>query len=121
MKLQIRVESFEETHARVMERARRMDRGERLQPERSLTFETVGDMLECLTKERVRLCETAREPRTITALAAALGRNKRAVVRDVKRLAELGLLKVHKEKNPGHGQVTVVETAAEKFELRAEF
>ena len=121
MKLRIRVETFEQTHERVVARAQKLTRGERIVPERNLTFETVGDMLECLTKERVRLCETAREPRTITALAAALGRNKRAVVRDVKRLAELGLLKVHKEKNPGHGQVTVVETAAEKFELRAEF
>ncbi len=96
--------------------------GERLSPERSLTFETVEDMMEILSRERIRVCVTAREkPRSVTALAEALGRNRRAVTRDVKRLTELGLLRLRKEVNPGHGQLTVVETVAERFDVRLEF
>ena len=122
MKFTIRVESFEEMCARKLERAGKLDRGERIEPEFGLGFETVSDMLECLTRERVRLCEVAREePRSVSALAEALGRDRRAVTRDVKRLAELGLLKLTRRSNPGHGRMTVVEAAAERFELRAEF
>ena len=122
MKLEIRVESFEETAARSLARARKLDKREHVEPEMSLTFETIDDLLECFTRERVRLCEVARqEPRSVTALADALGRNRRAVTRDVKRLAELGLLRLRKEVNPGHGQVTMVESAADRFDLRLEF
>ena len=59
--LQIRVETFEQTGARARERARKMNRGERLIPERSLVFETIEDMMEVLSRERIRLCVTARE------------------------------------------------------------
>lgn len=122
MKLTIRVESFEETTARVRTRAKRRDRGEPAKAERCLTFENTSDMLECLTKEGTRLCEAARGgARTVASLAQLLGPNKRAVVRDVKRLAELRFLKVSKVTNPGHGQVVMVQSATSKFELRAKF
>ncbi len=122
MKLQIKVETFEETQARALERARKLSRREPVEPERSLIFETVDDLLECLTRERVRLCEAAREgPRSVSALALALGRDRRAVTRDVKRLAEFGLLRLRKQNNPGHGQMTMVEAAADRFDLRLEF
>ena len=122
MNLHIRVESLEQTAQRARERAKKMDRGEHLTPERSLTFETIEDMMEILSRERIRLCVTAREePRSVTALAEALGRNRRAVSRDVQRLAELGLLRLKKEMNPGHGQVTIVETTADRFDVRLKF
>ncbi len=122
MKLVIRVENFEQMAARKKARAARISAREPVEPEMSIGFATVSDLLECLSRERVRLCEVARqEPRSVTALAEALGRNRRAVTRDVQRLAELGLLRLRKQSNPGHGQVTMVESVADRFELRAEF
>ena len=118
----IRVESFEKMIARKLARAEKMDRGEKIEPSFSLGFETIEDLFECLTRERVRLCSVARQqPRSVTALAEALGRSRQAVTRDVKGLAELGLLRLRKQTNPGHGQVTVVEPVAERFELRVDF
>ncbi len=122
MKLVIRVEDFEQMAARKKVRAARISAREAIEPEMNIGFATVNDLLECLSRERVRLCEVARqEPRSVTALAEALGRNRRAVTRDVQRLAELGLLRLRKQSNPGHGQVTMVEPVADRFELRAEF
>ncbi len=122
MKSVIRVEPFEQLSARKLARAARLDRHEPMAPERSIGFATVGDLLECLTRERIRLCQAARQqPGSVTALAQTLGRDRRAVTRDVHRLAELGLLRLRKAVNPGHGQITVVEASARRFELRAEF
>ncbi len=122
MKTTIRVESFEQTSARGLERARKLTRGEVIEPEKSISFETVEDMLTFITAERVRLCQMARrQAHSITELAAALERPRSAVARDVKALAEIGLLHVSRRTNPGHGQVSVVEPVAERFTLSAEF
>ena len=78
------------------------------------------DMMACLTTERVRLVQTVRgKPLSITSLAEELGRNRGAVTRDVKMLAELGLVRLRRETNPGHGIVTIVEPVAHRLALRA--
>jgi len=53
--------------------------------------------------ERLRVLRTIREQRTsVSGLAAILGRDRKAVSRGVKLLESLGLLKTHRESNPGH-------------------
>lgn len=122
MKTTVRVESFEQTRERVSERARKLDRAERVETEKTITFESPLDFLEVVTEERVRLCKTARgQNLSITALANALGRNPRAVRLDIKKLEKFGLLRLKKEANPGHGIRQVVEPVAKKFNLRAQF
>lgn len=122
MKSIIRVESFEQLSASKLDRASRLMRREPIDREKNIGFATVGDLLDCLSRERIRLCEAARrQPGSVTALAQTLGRDRRAVTRDVHRLAELGLLRLRKAPNPGHGQITVVEASADRFELRAGF
>ncbi len=122
MKLTIRTDGFEGHKRRSLARARKLDRGERIEPERTITFESPLDMLEVLTVERVRLCEVARtQPFSISGLATALKRDPKSVRRDVLKLERVGVLRTREEINPGHGRVRIVEPVAKSFELRARF
>ena len=121
MKTIIEVESFDEMRRRKLARARKLDRREPLVLVKRISFDTPGDMLACITPQRLRLCEVAREkPRSVTDLALALQRDRKAVHRDVKLLHTFGILSVRREVNPGHGQVTLVQATASRFRLTAE-
>jgi predicted transcriptional regulator len=91
-----------------------------LEPERIITFADPLDMLECLTAQRIRLCQVARKKRlSISALAQELGRNRGSVTRDVNKLKTHGLIRLREQINPGHGVVQIVEPVAQKFDVRA--
>lgn len=122
MKTTIRVETFEQYKSRVLERARKLDRGEPFKAEKVISFESPFDLLEVLTQERVRLCEVARgKELSITALAHELNRDPRAVRTDIKKLQQHGMIRLREKVNPGHGRVRIVEPVAKKFYLQAEF
>ncbi len=120
MKNKIFCDGLEGHMRRSLERAEKMSRGERVEAERIFTFADPLDMLECLTAQRIRLCQVVRKKRmSISALAEELGRNRGSVTRDVNKLKKYGLLRLREEVNPGHGVVQIVEPAARKFDLRA--
>ena len=76
-------------------------------------------MMQCLTAERVRLCQVIRKKRlSISALAEELGRNRGSVTRDVNKLKQFGLVRLREQVNPGHGVVQIVEPVAAKFDMR---
>jgi predicted transcriptional regulator len=119
MKTKVFFDGFDGHVRRSLERARRREKGERLEAERIITFEDPLQMIECLTAQRIRLCQVVRKKRlSISALAEELGRNRGSVTRDVNKLRKLGLLRLREEVNPGHGVVQIVEPAAQKFEMR---
>jgi predicted transcriptional regulator len=120
MKTKIFADGFEGHVKRSLDRAARRERGERLESERIITFADPLHMMQCLTAERIRLCQVARKKRlSISALAEELGRNRGSVTRDVNKLKQFGLLRLREEINPGHGVVQIVEPVAEKFDMRA--
>jgi len=120
MKTKVFADGFEGHVRRSLERARRRENGERLEPERIITFADPLDMLECLTAQRIRLCQVARKKQlSISALAEELGRNRSAVTRDVNKLKGFGLIRLREQVNPGHGVVQIVEPVAQKFDMRA--
>ncbi|MGD0520448.1 MAG: HTH domain-containing protein [Terracidiphilus sp.] len=120
MKTKVFTDGFEGHVRRSLERVRKMERGERLEPERIITFADPLDMLECLTAQRIRLCQVARKKRlSISALAEELGRNRGSVTRDVNKLKRFGLIRLREQVNPGHGVVQIVEPVAQKFDMRA--
>jgi predicted transcriptional regulator len=120
MKVRVFTDGFEGHVRRSLDRARRRELGERLEPEKIITFADPVMMVECLTAQRMRLVETARKKRlSISALAEELGRNRGAVTRDVNKLTKLGLVRLREQVNPGHGIVQIVEPVAEKIEMRA--
>jgi predicted transcriptional regulator len=122
MKTTFRIETFEQARERGLERARKLDRRERIEPERTFSFESPHDMLEVLTRERMRLCEVARGKHlSISALAAELQRDVSSVRSDIRKLQHYGLVRVREQVNNGHGRVRIVEPVAKRFVLLAEF
>ena len=120
MKTKVFTDGFEGFVHRSLERAEKMGRGERLEAQKTITFENPFHMLECLTAQRMLLCQVARKKRlSISALAEELGRNRGSVTRDVNKLKKYGLIRLREEVNPGHGVVQIVETVAQKIELRS--
>jgi len=107
---------FDRAHAH----ARKLDRGEELAPEITVSFESVSDMLRVLSAERVRLLRVAREkPVSMSDLAADLDRDTRAIARDVDLLERFGLLRSRYERNPEHGRRRVIESRANTYHLVA--
>jgi predicted transcriptional regulator len=113
--------TLDEYVKRSKDRAKKLDRGEKLPAEFRITFEDPADLLRVISAERLRVLRTVRtrtKP-TVSGLAIILKRDRRAVSRDVKLLEGLGLLRTRDEANPGHGVRTIVEPLAEKYHLEA--
>ena len=83
--------SFE---ARALDIARALDRGEAVSPQAHLSFPDMETLLSVLTPKRFALLRTLRQtgPSSIRALAAAAGRDYKAVHNDVSALIENGLI-----------------------------
>lgn len=122
MNFTIHTDGFEGFSERSLERAKKMDRGERIEPSFGITFESPMQMFEVLTAARVRMVEVARtKPYSVTGLAKKLKRDPKSVRRDVQKLVQAGVLRTRQAINPGHGRVKIVEPVAQSFELRARF
>jgi predicted transcriptional regulator len=105
---------------RSLERARKLDRGERLPPEITMTFEDPSDLVRVLSAERVRVIRALREkPAAVSELSATLRRDRKAVKRDVTVLESFGLVNARDEINPGHGRRRIIEPLAAKYQLIA--
>ncbi len=112
--LTIHTDGFEGFRKRSLERARKLDQNEPIEPEVSITVDETT--IKALTGARMELFKTVRKKgSSITALAEVLNRSREAVSRDVKALAAVGLLKLTEVPNPGHGVVTMVEPAADRI------
>ena len=107
---------------RAREHARKLDRGEKLAAEMTISFENPSDIMLILSPQRIRVLEFAKKKRGATAvstLASGLKRDTRAVSRDVELLEQFGLLRTRYEANPGHGRRRIVEACAERYQLIA--
>jgi predicted transcriptional regulator len=119
-RVKLMVSSTEEYFDRARKRAQAMDRGEMPAPGITISFEDPADLLEILTSERVRLLRRVKEEsQQISALAAGLKRDVRAVSRDVSLLERAGLLRTSYQTNPGHGRRKMVESVAQEYKLVA--
>ncbi|HUX27911.1 MAG TPA: HTH domain-containing protein [Terracidiphilus sp.] len=119
-KVTITTGTVDEFFGHVRSRATKLDRGESIAPEVTITFEDPLEMLNVLTSERVRLLRRAKAGAVpISDLASSLKRDVRAVSRDVSRLEKAGLLRTTYRINPGHGRHKVVEPVAREYNLTA--
>jgi len=119
-KVRIGVDSVDGFLARARERARKLDRGEKITPEIVISFEDPADMLRVLSAQRIRLLRLAKKkPMPVADLAGQLKRDTRAVSRDVDLLEEFGLLRSRYETNPGHGRRRIVDARASTYQLHA--
>jgi predicted transcriptional regulator len=120
-KVRVTNEGVKGFFGRAREHARKLDRGETLLPEMTISFENANDILSILSPQRIRVLEFAKKgPKPVSSLASGLNRDLRAVSRDVDLLEQFGLLRTRYEVNPGHGRRRIVEPCAEKYQLIAE-
>jgi predicted transcriptional regulator len=102
------------------ELARKIDRGETLTPEFTLTFEDPADMFAVMSPARLALFRAAKaESASITLLAQRLKRDRSSVKKDVDLLSSLGLLDVEQVPLPGHGLQKLIRVAADSIYLQA--
>ena len=119
-KLTLRTGNTEDFFKRVVERAKKLDKGESLPAEITITFEDPLELLKVLTVERVRLLNSVKEKvQQVSVLAGDLSRDVRAVSRDVALLENAGLLRTRYKTNPGHGRMKIVEPVAHEYTLTA--
>ena len=119
MKTKVLHDGFEGHVKRSLERTFKWDAGERLEAEKIITFADPLDMVECLTAQRIRICQVVRTKRlSISGLAVELERNRGSVTRDVNKLRDFGLLRLREQVNPGHGVVQIVEPVAQRLQMR---
>ena len=109
-KLTVRTDGFEGFRKRSLERAKKLDLGELLEPEKIITFENA---FKTVTRARIGVYRKVKEKEiSITALADSLNRPREAVSRDVTALHAVGLVKLRNVSNPGHGRLVMVSPAA---------
>ena len=118
VKVRITGDGVREFFDRAREHARKLDRGEELAPEITVSFENASDMMRVLSAQRIRLLHVARKKATpMSDLAVGLKRDTRAVGRDVDLLERFGLLRTRYENNAGHGKRRIVESRVAKYQL----
>jgi predicted transcriptional regulator len=119
-KIWVTADGAEGFFRRAREHARKLDRGEPIAREITVTFEDVSDMLRVLSAQRVRLLRVASQKALpVSDLATGLKRDARAVSRDIDLLESFGLIRTRYEANPGHGRRRIVEPRAAKYQLLA--
>src|SRR5580700_7815480 len=110
--------SVDEFFARSRERARKLDRGEKIPAEVRVIFEDPADLMQVLSAERIRLLHAVRTRAIpVSQLARELKRDRQAVMRDVRLLESFGLLKTREAPNPGHGRQRIVAPLAGRYQL----
>lgn len=121
MKLTITTGTEKDFFARGKEFARKLDRGERVEPECIISFENPQELLELVTPARMNLFKSVKdEPGSIAEIARRLHRDRSAVKRDVDKLTQAGLFNVEVKPFSGHGRMKVVMATADKFQLMAQ-
>ena len=121
MKLTITTGTEKDFFERGREFARKLDRGEKIEPECVISFEDPQELLELVSTARMNLFKSVKEePGSIAEIARRLHRDRSAVKRDVDKLAQAGLFNVELKPFSGHGRMKVVSAAADKFQLMAQ-
>ena len=121
IRLTITSGTAEDFFARGKMLARKLDKGERIEPESLIMFGDPQELLELVTEARVSLFRAVKEePGSIAEIARRLHRDRSAVKRDVDILAAAGLVQVEVKPFHGHGRMKFVKAAAERFNLMAE-
>ena len=88
--------NFDAIERRVLDVAGRLERGEDVEPEEHLTFETWDVFFQVMTASRIAILHhvAANRPPSVCALAEAVGRDGALVQADVTALSRAGLIRV---------------------------
>jgi predicted transcriptional regulator len=118
--LRLLVENERDFFRRVREAASKPQAQAAAKPTITLSFQSATDLLTVLTPKRHALFDVVRTAGafdSIEDLAQAVARDRAAVSRDLKALAEAGLVSVQDVAFPGHGRRTRIVPAASRIKL----
>jgi len=119
----VTVESVEDFFQRGKRTSKLLDQKKTITQRRVISFEDTADLVNFLTKNKLRLVAAIRKhPSSITKLADILHRSRAAIDKDVKVLESVGILKSEYVTNPGHGRykmVTVVDQNPIQLQVQA--
>ena len=114
----VRFQSEKEFFKEASRELRALRSGRRSKPVVTVSFASVPALLSVLTPKRFELIQVVkRQGRfdSIEMLAAALGRDRASVSRDLKALADAGLLRVQEVVHSGHGRRSEITTVAKRL------
>jgi predicted transcriptional regulator len=116
----IKTDSADQFFDNLKNTMRASDKGKRLKPSYTFTFEDPSEMLHFFSETKISLIKTIRRhPDSITNIAKAIKRNRAAVYRDIHELENYGFVKTSEEVNPGHGRHKIVIVVASELKLEA--
>lgn len=119
--IKVTTSTVEDFFSRAKGVMRAADRGTPIKKQcATLSFVDPTDMLHFLSATKIKLVNSIRNhPSSITEIAHFTKRNRSAVYRDIHEMEKFGLVKTHKEINPGHGRCKTVELVAPVLKLEA--
>ncbi len=123
MSVEIKSGSLSDFFASAKETAKEIDEGRRVTRKNIIWIEP-SDLMNLLKPERTRLVRHLRgkERVVFSDLVAQMKRTAVSLDRDLKLLSKYHLVRVFKEKNPGHGVHKIIEPmfGDQKLEFKAE-
>ena len=121
MKAMIHTDGLAGWAKRARARAQAMDEGRSFPASVGITFESAAEMAKLLTPKRIQLVEHVRKsPGFLRDVAATVGRDERAVSRDIAALSKYGIVRSEWVGNPGHGRARRI-TAPDSVTISARF
>lgn len=118
--MRLRVESESEFFHRIRSTVRKQPQASGALTGITLSFQSASTLLAVLTPKRHALFEAVRKVgqfESIEALAQAVSRDRAAVSKDLKALADAGLLHVQDVTFPGHGRRTRISPSASRIRV----
>jgi predicted transcriptional regulator len=118
----VQLQNDDDFFAHARQRVRDISDGHPIQAVANVSFNSVQAFLNVMTPKRYELLKAVKESGpfdSIELLAAALGRDRGTVSKDVKSLGEAGLIVVRDVVLPGHGRRSEIRPVART--LKVEF
>ena len=109
-RVKIGIKSLENVLEDTKEVMKKLERGEKVKPEKGLYFESIEGFRKALTPKRLELLHLIREkqPRSIQELTRLSKRDIKSVATDITLLEELGLIDMKRKKEGRRESIPVV-------------
>ena len=117
----IKIGNSDEFFSRIKQVCKKLDRKETVQSAHIITFEDPIDLIRFLTPKKMEIINTIKNnpQTTVTMLSELLRRDRSSVQKDIVNLTEVGIVKIDRVNNPGHGIKKLISLAYEKLTLQA--
>ncbi|TLD40701.1 MAG: putative transcriptional regulator [Candidatus Jettenia ecosi] len=110
-KVKIGIKSLKDVLNDTKEAMRKLERGEKVKPEKELYFESIKGFRKAITPKRVELLHVIKEkhPKSLQELARLSKRDIKSIVTDIAILEELGLVDMKRKKEGRKESIPTVE------------